>query len=119
MNAYPVKGLLSRLRKNKEIDLPINYYDSTPRPVMCIRSDNDVWKGGGDPHHKLTVGKIYNASSIVDCGDYTLIYLPELDEEFNSVLFRELTKKERKNYIKNNYTSFTTLRSDEREDYLF
>ena len=119
MSVHPVKGLLSHLRENKEIDLPIKYYDSTPRPVMCIRSDNDVWKGGGDPRHKLTVGKIYNASSIVDCGDYTLIYFPELDEEFNSVLFRELTKKERKNYIKNNNTTFTCVRSEECKDYLF
>ena len=87
----------SDIYKNLEID----FDNPNGRPVMCVRSDNDVWQGGGDPKHKLKVGQIYNALCVEDEGCHTNVYIKELDNEaFNSVLFRELSKKELKAYNK-------------------
>ena len=82
-------------------NLHIDFDNPNGRPVMCVRSDNEVWQGGGDPNHKLKVGQIYNASYIQDEGCHTNVYIEELDNEaFNSVLFRELSRKELKAYNK-------------------
>ena len=78
----------------------IDEEDDLPRPAICIRSDNSVWGGGGDPDHKLTIGKIYIVSRMIVEGFYTLLKIKGFNEYFNSVLFRDLTKSERKKWEK-------------------
>lgn len=70
------------------------------RPIMCIRSDDECW-GNGDPKHELKIGQIYWATCIDVDHYHTDIYIKELDDKpFNSVLFRELSRKELKAYNK-------------------
>ena len=66
-----------------------NEMDPTPREAMCIRSDNEVYEGGGDPDHKLMEGAIYFVESVHVFKWHTILHIRGVGD-FNSVLFAEL-----------------------------
>ena len=71
--------------KYKEFDV----LNTTPREVVCIRSDNDVYGGGGDYMHRLTVGKTYFVECVCVFNCHTILHIRDFGA-FNSVLFAEL-----------------------------
>ena len=76
--------------QSKEIDIE----NVSPRNVICIRSDSDVWKAGGDYNHVLEVGEEYAADVFEVHSDYTLLQIRDIETwkvlgKFNSVLFQE------------------------------
>lgn len=80
----------TEIRQSKEIDIE----NVSPRNVVCIRTDNDVWKAGGDYKHVLEVGKEYAADVFEVHSDYTLLQIRDTETwkvlgKFNSVLFQE------------------------------
>lgn len=72
------------------IDGEFDIMNDFPRLVKCVRSDDDVWKTGGDPTHKLKVGETYTVCKLRVYDDYTLVSVDGIDGWFNSVLFNEL-----------------------------
>lgn len=68
----------------------MDIWNDTPRKIVCERSDSKVWKSGGDPDHKLTVGREYELERVDIYDDYTLLSIKGFDEQFNSVLFEEV-----------------------------
>lgn len=79
----------------------MDIWNDKPRKIVCERSDNNVWKGGGDPNHKLKVGQEYELEDVAVFSDYTLIKLKGFDDWFNSVLFEEVDGYE---YVKDSPT---------------
>lgn len=65
-------------------------WNHTPRKIKCVRSDNNVWKGGGDRNHELTVDQEYDLEEHEVFSDYTLVKVKGIDTWFNSVLFDEV-----------------------------
>lgn len=91
IDKIPEKEERETLQKNKDVDIE----NVTPRNVVCIRSDRDVWKVGGDKDHVLEIGKEYHIDGFEIHTDYTLLQIRDTKELkklgwFNSVLFREL-----------------------------
>lgn len=48
-------------------------WNHMPRKIKCARSDNDVWKGGGDRDHELTVDLESELEANEVFSDYTLL----------------------------------------------
>lgn len=66
-----------------------NIHNKTPREVICIRNDDNVY--GGEDGKLLEVGAIYHVDGVEVHDWFTVVYITEFPAlGFNSVLFEEV-----------------------------
>ena len=73
--------------KTKELDI----FDSTRRPVKCIKNDKDAMMVSSENHHLLEVGRVYTLIKTIVYNWNTDVFLEEFPGiPFNSVIFEEV-----------------------------